>query len=154
MVCHADMDMDDREAMRRYNVMATDRGHKSVGGNARVCYAFVLVHQGEAWSTACRCASRRVFAEETETQSRRRAGRGEGAGPRSDGRVRSGARAVAAEDREASSVGGIGATESAEHWAEPCWWPAAAKCGGAAKSNGTAATRERGANNNTEEKTA
>ncbi|KAK9143278.1 hypothetical protein Syun_012678 [Stephania yunnanensis] len=29
MVCHADMDMDDREAMRRYNVMTTVRGHKS-----------------------------------------------------------------------------------------------------------------------------
>ncbi|KAK9128640.1 hypothetical protein Syun_017437 [Stephania yunnanensis] len=29
MVCHADMDMDDREAMRRYNVMTTVRGLKS-----------------------------------------------------------------------------------------------------------------------------
>ncbi|KAK9162461.1 hypothetical protein Syun_003363 [Stephania yunnanensis] len=29
MVCHADVDMDDRVAMIRYNVMTTVRGHKS-----------------------------------------------------------------------------------------------------------------------------
>ncbi|KAK9163440.1 hypothetical protein Syun_004342 [Stephania yunnanensis] len=89
MVCHADVDMDDREAMMRYNVMTTVRGHKSgmddlhvairgynvmstdhpdghvhhlVARQSTSCYAFVLVHRGEARTTAvsvCESRSRR-----------------------------------------------------------------------------------------------
>ncbi|KAK9087000.1 hypothetical protein Syun_029394 [Stephania yunnanensis] len=36
MVCHSYMDMDDREAMRRYNVMTMVRGHKSADSRVRV----------------------------------------------------------------------------------------------------------------------
>ncbi|KAK9092814.1 hypothetical protein Syun_027725 [Stephania yunnanensis] len=50
ILCHADMDMDDQEAMRRYNVMKTVRGHKSGMGELHVTIRGYNEYRPSRWA--------------------------------------------------------------------------------------------------------